>query len=225
MPIEQRSLVDLAVDEIQRLIHTGMYKPGEKLREEQLSEELGISRPPLREALRELAQRGIVEQSPRRGTRVVSLSAREVIEIYTLRAALENYAAVSAFPHPNPESIAKMRDALQDMSKAAASSDHAEIVRSNRDFHVALVSMADHSLLLRTYIGLMDTMQLCMSDNLRAETTRAGDYESGVKRHEVLLESIEKGDLSQILAALQDHGERQVIPEDHGDSPDEEGQV
>ena len=221
MPIEQRSLVDLAVTEIQRLIHTGMYKPGDKLREEQLSEELGISRPPLREALRELAQRGIVEQSPRRGTRVVSLSAREVMEIYTLRAALENFAAVSAFPHPNPEGIEKMREALRDMSKAAANSDHAEIVRSNRDFHVALVSTADHSLLLRTYIGLMDTMQLCMSDNLRVETTRVGDYENGVKRHEMLLENIEKGDLSQILAALQDHGERQIVLDDQGVSPEE----
>ena len=218
MAIEQQSLVDLAVTEIQRLIHTGVYKPGDKLREEQLSVELGISRPPLREALRELAQRGIVEQSPRRGTRVVSLSAREVMEIYTLRAALEHFAIMSAFPHPNSESIEKMRQAVEDMSKAAANSDHAEIVRSNRDFHVALVSMADHSLLLRTYIGLMDTMQLCMSDNLRMETTRAGDYESGVKRHLKLLRSIEKGDLDRILKAMQDHGERQVLLSD--DAPE-----
>ncbi len=211
MRIEQRSLVDLAVAEIQRLIHTGVYKPGEKLRENELSAALGVSRPPLREALRELAQRGIVEQAPRKGSRVVSLSAKEVNEIYSLREALENFAAIKAFPRPNPESIEMMRKALGDMADAAKRSDHAEIVRSNRDFHVALISMANHALLVETYIGLMDKMQLCMSDNLRTETEVAGDYENGVKRHRVLLESIEKGDVALVLDALRDHGERQSL--------------
>lgn len=224
MRIEQRSLVDLAVAEIQRLIHTGVYKPGDKLREEQLSIELGVSRPPLREALRELAQRGIVEQSPRRGTRVVSLSAKEVEEIYSLREALENFAAISAFPNPNPKSIEKMREALIDMSEAAAKADHAQIVRSNRDFHVALVSMADHALVLRTYIGLMDKMQLCMSDNLRMETQVAGDYEGGVRRHKKLLYSIEKGDIALILEALKGHGERQIILEQYKNHSDEDAE-
>lgn len=209
--IEQRSLVDLAVSEIQRLIHTGVYKPGEKLGENELSLQLGVSRPPLREALRELAQRGIIERAPRRGSRVVSLTAKEVKEIYSLREALENFAATAAFPNPNPQSLKMMRGALDDMAVAASKSDHGEIVRSNRDFHVALVGMANHSLLVDIYVGLMDKMQLCMSDNLRMETEVAGDYESGVNRHRLLLESIESGNVKQVLNALRDHGERQVI--------------
>jgi DNA-binding GntR family transcriptional regulator len=204
-------LVDLAVTEIQRLIYIGTYKPGDKLVEEQLGEELGISRPPLREALRELAQRGIVEQLPRRGSRVVSLSSEEVAEIYSLRGVLERFAVTSSYPKPNPHSIEKMRDALTDMTKAAIDNDHGGIVRSNRDFHVALVSIADHSLLLKTYVGLMDKMQLCMSDNLRQETTVSGDYEIGVNRHKALLDAIEGGDLVEILGALDGHGERQVF--------------
>ena len=211
MAIEQRSLVDLAVTEIQRLIYIGTYKPGDKLVEEQLGDELGISRPPLREALRELAQRGIVEQLPRRGSRVVSLSAQEVAEIYSLRGVLERFAVTSSLPSPNRQSIESMWNALADMTKAAANNDHGGIVRSNRDFHVALVSMADHSLLLKTYVGLMDKMQLCMSDNLRLETTASGDYEVGVRRHQSLLDAIEGGDLDQILAALDSHGERQLL--------------
>ncbi len=211
MALEQRSLVDLAVTEIQRLIYIGNYKPGDKLVEEQLGDELGISRPPLREALRELAQRGIVEQLPRRGSRVVSLSSDEVAEIYSLRGVLERFAVTSSFPKPNPQSLEKMRDALTDMTKAAIDNDHGGIVRSNRDFHVALVSMADHSLLLKTYVGLMDKMQLCMSDNLRQETTASGDYEIGVNRHKALLDAIEGGDLIEILEALDGHGERQVF--------------
>ncbi|MDA8278706.1 MAG: GntR family transcriptional regulator [Actinomycetota bacterium] len=211
MALEQRSLVDLAVAEIQRLIYIGKYKPGDKLVEEQLGEELGISRPPLREALRELAQRGIVEQLPRRGSRVVSLSAQEVAEIYSLRGVLERFAVTTSFPMPNSKSIEEMRNALNDMTKAALDNDHGGIVKSNRDFHVALVSMANHSLLLKTYIGLMDKMQLCMSDNLRQETTVSGDYEIGVMRHKALLDAIEGGGLAQILEALESHGERQIF--------------
>lgn len=214
MALEQRSLVDLAVAEIQRLIHLGIYKPGDKLIEEQLGEELGISRPPLREALRELAQRGIIEQLPRRGSRVVSLSSEEVAEIYSLRSVLERFAVTSSHPRPNPQSIEKMRDAVIDMTKAAANNDHGGIVRSNRDFHVALISMANHSLLLSTYIGFMDKMQLCMSDNLRNETTVSGDYEIGVARHKTLLDAIEGGDLDKILNALDGHGERQQLRRD-----------
>lgn len=211
MRIEQQSLVDLAVAEIQRLIHTGEYAPGEKLREERLSEQLGISRPPLREALRELAHRGIVEQLARKGTRVVSLTFKEVHEIYSLREALERFAVESAFPNPDPSGLEKMHEALEAMTDAARNSDHGAIVRSNRDFHVALVSLAGHERLLKTYVELMDQMQLCMSDNLRIETVAAGDYEGGVKRHRVLLESIENGELSGVLTALAGHGERALV--------------
>lgn len=211
MEIEQQSLVDLAVAEIQRLIYVGEYSPGENLREEKLSKQLGISRPPLREALRVLAHRGIVEQLPRRGTRVVQLSQKEVDEIYSLRHALELFALEWSVPHPDAEELTKMHYAIDSMANAAEKSDHGSVVRANRDFHVALVSLAKHERLTKTYIELMDQMQLCMSDNLRAETKTAGDYMMGVKRHLLLLESIESGNLDLAKKALDSHGERSTL--------------
>lgn len=213
MRIDQHSLVDLAVAEIQRLIYVGEIAPGESLREERLSNQLGISRPPLREALRVLAHKGIVEQLPRRGARVVKLTAKEVDEIYSLRQALERFALENAFPDPDPLSLAKMNKALEMMALAAEQSDHGNVVRANRDFHVSLVGLARHERLTKTYIELMDQMQLCMSDNLRTETHTVGDYMAGVKRHRVLLEAIESGNTSDALEALENHGERATLSE------------
>jgi len=76
--LESVSLVDLAVSRLTREILSGKSNPGERLVEEQLTRRLGISRAPLREALRLLAQQGLVEHVPRRGVRVATLSDRDV---------------------------------------------------------------------------------------------------------------------------------------------------
>ncbi len=217
LQIDQHSLVDLAVAEIQRLIYVGEIAPGENLREERLSNLLGISRPPLREALRVLAHKGIVEQLPRRGARVVKLTAKEVDEIYSLRQALERFALENAFPNPDAQSLIDMNSALEAMTKAAEQSDHSAIVRANRDFHVALVDLGRHERLTKTYVELMDQMQLCMSDNLRTETRTVGDYMAGVKRHRVLFEAIENGNEDDALEALANHGERATLSEIYSD--------
>lgn len=211
--LQHRSLVDLAVDEIQRLIFTGVYNPGDPLREQQLTDKLGISRAPLREALRVLEQRGIVEQLPRRGVRVVSLSPRDVGEIYSLRDGLERFAVELAFPCADAAAagLDPMRVAMSDMRRAATAGDHAGVVLANRHFHVALVGLSGNARLRLTYETLMDQMQLCMSANLRQEMSVSGNYEVGVRRHERLLASVEGGRRAEILAAIVEHGARNFL--------------
>jgi DNA-binding GntR family transcriptional regulator len=212
-PLKHRSLVDLAIDEVQRLIFVGTYNPGDPLREQELTGKLGISRAPLREALRVLEQRGIVEQIPRRGVRVVNLTATDVNEIYNLRDALDRFAVESAFPDPDPAALEKMQRAFEDMRRASDGSDHAGVVRSNRQFHVALVALSGNNRLRMTYESLMDQMQLCMSANLRQENAAVGDYQLGVTRHRVLLESVESGNPATVLDALAAHGSRNFLVE------------
>ena len=90
--LESYSLVELAVRRLRREILSGRTDPGERLVEEQLTRRLGISRAPLREALRLLAEQGLVEHVPRRGVRVATLSDRDVQELYALRDVLERHA-------------------------------------------------------------------------------------------------------------------------------------
>jgi DNA-binding GntR family transcriptional regulator len=209
--LQHRSLVDLAIDEVQRLIFAGVYNPGDPLRELELTAKLGTSRAPLREALRVLEQRGIVEQLPRRGYRVVTFSDRDMEEIYSLRDALDRYAVELAFPDPDPAGLAVLRSTMDDMRRAADERNHAALVLANRRFHVALVAMGGNARLRATYEGLMDQMQLCMSANLRVEANVHGGYETAVHRHAHLLAIIEGGDPTEVLAALAAHGSRDFV--------------
>ncbi|MET0425726.1 MAG: GntR family transcriptional regulator, partial [Actinoplanes sp.] len=96
--LQTYSLVELAVERLSREILSGRTDPGERLVEEQLTRRLGISRAPLREAMRLLAQQGLVEHIPRRGARVATLSDSDVRELYEVRDVLERHAVESMPP-------------------------------------------------------------------------------------------------------------------------------
>ncbi|MCW2530280.1 MAG: transcriptional regulator, GntR family [Pseudonocardiales bacterium] len=212
--LEQDSLVTLAVDEIHRLILAGAFAPGEQLREVPLSEQLGISRPPLREALRVLAGRRILVQVPRRGFRVIELSQEDIDEIYSLRYVLDRFALETAVPNLRVEALKPLEDVMKRMSAACDAEDSGAVVLTNREFHVELVALAGHGRLSATYEALMDQMQLCMSYNLRSEAGQAGSLKEGLLRHQGLLDSLYSHELSKVIAALDAHGERSYLPDD-----------
>lgn len=136
------SLVELAVSRLSREILSGNTDPGERLVEEQLTRRFGISRAPLREALRLLAQQGLVEHVPRRGVRVATLSDRDVEELYEVRDVLERHALTSALP-PAPEvDMSPLAEAVEVMRVADRVGDRLEVANAHRSFHVALVALA-----------------------------------------------------------------------------------
>jgi DNA-binding GntR family transcriptional regulator len=207
--IEQPSLVDLAAEKIRELLLAGTLTPGERVREEWLSSRLGISRPPLREAIRVLVHQGLLERLPRRGVRVVSLTADDIRDIYSLRSVLDKFALELGIPVEDPGMLEPLRAAVGEMRSATASGDHAPYVEANRRFHLALIALGGNGRLTMTYELLMNQMQLLMSVNLSRES--AEDKEIGVRRHEELLSAIESGDLALALAALAAHGERRFL--------------
>lgn len=211
--LESRSLAQQAAEVVRRRILSGEIKPGEKLREEKLAGELGISRPPLREALRLLESEGLLEALPRRGVTVAPLSEKDAWEIATLRSALERTAMELALP-VSPEQLVDCRKALDTMRQVAQIKDPASFIEASFQFHLAIVDLADHSRLSTIYKSLYLQLQLCMAMNVRARERRLGeDLLQNVERHEALLNCIEKGDLAQVLKAFSDHGERSYLSE------------
>jgi DNA-binding GntR family transcriptional regulator len=210
--IVQSSLVEMATAEIKRLIIAGSLLPGERLFEPRLAEQLGISRPPLREALRALAAQDILEQTPRRGYRVVELSDRDIDEIYTIRAALERFALDLMVPRLPDLPLTELEATVKAMWSAADDGDEAGVVLANRAFHEEFIALAGHRRLLRNYRTLMEQMQLCMSRNLRTEAQTEGDLAAGCRRHDRLVESLRTADRAKIDAAMRAHGERTYLP-------------
>ncbi|HEX2810142.1 MAG TPA: GntR family transcriptional regulator [Kineosporiaceae bacterium] len=202
--LSSSSLVELAVDQLRHEILGGSFGPGDRIVEEQVTRRFGISRGPLREALRLLAQQGLVEHLPRRGVRVATLSERDVLELFELRDVLERYAVRRTLPLPEARLVG-MRRELVAMRRAATDGDHLGLADAHRRFHTELVALADQRQLLQAYRPILLRLQLHMAANLRREAEAATPLD-GVRRHVVLLDAVAAGDADTVLAALTAHG-------------------
>ncbi|MDG4786961.1 GntR family transcriptional regulator [Micromonospora sp. WMMD1102] len=208
--LESASLVELAVLRLRREILSGKTRPGERLVEEQLTRRLGISRAPLREALRLLAQQGLVEHVPRRGARVATLSDRDVQELYAVRDVLERHAVRAALPIRVVTELAGLRAALGGMREAIEAGDRLGVAEAHRAFHVELVALAGNRQLSAVYEAILLKLQLYMALNLRreAEVAQPGD---GLHRHERLLAAVADGDPESVIEVLASHGARSYL--------------
>lgn len=149
MPDSQSgSLTERAEVAVREGIIVGKYGPGCRLRERELSADLGVSRVPVREALRNLEFQGFVTILPRRGAVVREMSAQDVNELFDLRTALEPLAASIAARHYGAEQAhAGLDRAMQNAEEATASADAQAILLANSEFHTELVFAARHQML------------------------------------------------------------------------------
>ncbi|MGV9710326.1 GntR family transcriptional regulator [Gordonia sp. NPDC003424] len=203
------SLVDVAGRRIRDAILSGGLHPGEKIVEENLCADLGISRAPVREALRLLAQQGLVEHQPRKGTRVTEWSPQDIVQLFGLREVLERFAVESALPLADPDvALAPVRAAVEDMKRA---SDDLAKDDAHRRFHAAVVGLAGNRQLDITLEPILLKLQLPMAVNLRAESRDHHGPEDGVQRHVAILDALEANDPVAVIAAMHDHGHLQYL--------------
>ena len=184
--LQPRSLVELVTARLRGEILSGALEPGERLVEEQLTQLFQISRAPLREALRLLAEQGLVEHLPRRGVRVTTYSDRDFDELFAVRDALERFA-VSLVQDRKPDELdtAPLEEAMTGLRAAAEEGDRLAASNAHRAFHLALVALADSRQLLVTYEPIIVKLQLYMAANLRREADTSSPAE-GVRRHQRL---------------------------------------
>ncbi|MGH3368068.1 MAG: GntR family transcriptional regulator [Nocardioidaceae bacterium] len=203
------SLVDFAADALRHLIIAGDLMPGERVVENQLTKQLGISRPPLREALRVLQREGLVLQQPRKGTIVTPLTLHDVYEIFTLRREYELLAVRLALPVTDSSGLARVHTALAVMEASARSGDDAAYGAHSFAFHLSLVGLSGHRRLEEAYRSLQLQMQLCMTMNRRARVDE--DLLQDLARHSRLLDLVEDGDPATVVDELHLHGDRTFL--------------
>lgn len=203
------SLVDSAAAALRRMIIGGDLMPGDRVVENQLTKEFGISRPPLREALRVLEREGLVRQVPRKGVIVTPLTLHDVYEIFSLRWEYERLALRLAMPDTDPARLARVHAALDAMRRAADSGDEAEYGRQSFEFHLSLVALSGNRRLEEAYRSLQLQMQLCMAMNRRARVDE--DLRQDVARHARLVELVEAGDRHAVEHELERHGDRTFL--------------
>jgi GntR family transcriptional regulator of gluconate operon len=142
-PLRGETLAVQAADAIRGLIAAGHVVGGERLVESRLAEQLGVSRGPVRDALRLLTAEGLVRDEPRRGTFVMRLTEQDVLDIYDLRIAVETAAVRLILRRDNPELLTVLKRTIEDMW--AASADAPVTAEADLRFHGAVCELSGNS--------------------------------------------------------------------------------
>jgi len=167
-------------EEIRAMILGGRLKPGERLVEESLSAELGVSRVPVREALLALSAQGLVRIEPRRGATVAEITPRIVAELVEVRALLEGLNARLAAQRHDPEIIAQLTNTLERGNAAAKAGTRAELAQLNAEFHERLAEASRNSVLSEVMRGLRERTSLAFAINGRARARADWQEHAGV---------------------------------------------
>jgi DNA-binding GntR family transcriptional regulator len=154
---------EAVLTEMRRLLVTGELAPGAPVRQEALAERLGVSRVPLREALKVLEGEGHVSYLPRRGYVVAELSVDDLVEVYRMRELLEAEAIRVAVPRLDDGSVDAIAAAAGRVDAAGRSGDLAAMTSANRDFHFLLFDAASMPRLSRTLRQLWDATDVYRS--------------------------------------------------------------
>lgn len=133
-----KPLRELVFDALREAIIAGRLEPGQRLLENQLAEELGVSRTPVREAIRKLELEGFVVMVPRRGAYVASISLKDVTDVFEIRGALEGLAAQLAAERATDEEIEHMERHLVEIGRSVEQRDVVKLVELDTGFHELL---------------------------------------------------------------------------------------
>lgn len=133
-----KPLREVVSETLRQAIQDGVLQPGERLMEIPLAEELGVSRTPIREAIRKLELEGFVVMIPRRGTYVANISLKDITQVFEIRSALEELAAGLAAERITEEEIEELERMLVEISDHMESKDMERIVEADIKFHEVL---------------------------------------------------------------------------------------
>ncbi|WP_159992783.1 GntR family transcriptional regulator [Roseomonas sp. 18066] len=199
--LRTRSLTSVAAQEIERLIVSGTLPAGSRLNEQALAARLGISRGPVREAVRGLERQGLVVTVVNQGSYVRSISAEEAMELYDLRALLTGQACERLAAEPPPETAPRLEGLVARMERAADADDAPGYYALNLDFHAALLELGSGPRAQRIYADLGNELNLFRRRALvQPEKMRESNAE-----HAAILAAIRAGDPVAARAAAEAH--------------------
>ncbi|HAJ75638.1 MAG: GntR family transcriptional regulator [Gammaproteobacteria bacterium] len=194
------TLADEVFDQIRTAIVEGELAPGSKVNEPQLSKHYGISRGPLREAIRRLEGCKLVEIKPNVGAKVVSLNREQAIEIYEIREALEGVACRLAATRAGTEDCTRLRELLAHHEQQIQSDNGRRYFQKegDLDFHYLIVQLSSNTRLFNLLCGELYHLQRLYRCQTSSEPLRP---EQAFKEHHQIVDAIENhdGELAELL--------------------------
>lgn len=179
----------------------GSLRPGDRLIESDLVAVLGVSRSPIREALTELAQNGVIEREPGRGGRIREWTKRDLEELFGVRSELEGYAARLVCAKFKPQHRAKFERIIAGMRKAAERDDFLATIELDLEFHDLLWKLTDNMLLQQVLESLGQKFRLFLTLNWKFH----GGLDDVAHNHVTLLDAIASNDPARAEKAMRQH--------------------
>lgn len=199
--IAQTALYQEVAERLRQRIFAHELPPGTWIDEQAVAEDYGISRTPLREALKVLAAEGLVTLKPRRGCYVTEISEQDLDEIYPLMALLEGRCAFEATQKAKPDDLDRLQAIHDDLERAAAAHDIDGFFEVNQEFHRVIQELADNRWLMQMIRDLRKVLKVTRLASLTIE----GRLQQSLEEHRSILGAIKARDAASAEATMHRH--------------------
>lgn len=198
---EYLPLRDVVFNTLRDAILTGKLIPGERLMENQLAEKLGVSRTPVREALRMLELENLVELVPRKGAQVLDMTEKDIVNILEIRSALEGLATSLACKKMTKECLQQLKNMEVDFERAVAENDVDRFVDIDEDFHDVIFQATENDKLIQMFRNL----RIQLYRYRMAQAKNDNSMSTIVAHHRSILRALENHDSEEGAAVAQGH--------------------
>lgn len=204
---EYLPLRDVVFNTLRQAILKGELEPGERLMEIQLADRLGVSRTPIREAIRKLELEGLVLMIPRKGAEVAKISEKSLRDVLEVRRSLDELAIELAIQRMTEEDLQKLEEAQKSFRKAVQSGDAMTIAESDEHYHDIIYNATGNSRLVQILNNLREQMYRYRLEYIKDEDKR----QILVVEHEQILKAIQGRRVTEAKIAIREHIDNQEI--------------
>ena len=202
---EYLPLRDVVFNTLRQAIITGEFAPGERLMEISLANRLGVSRTPVREAIRKLELEGLVIMIPRKGAQVARITEKNLRDVIEIRTVLEEFAAVLACERIDQAGLHDLRQAHEDFIRSVENGDILDIVDKDETFHDTIFRATNNDRLISIINNLREQFYRYRMEYLK----EPGTHKLLLKEHEAIYSALKKHDKAEAGGAIRIHIENQ----------------
>ena len=199
-------LRDVVFNTLREAILKGELKPGERLMEMHLANKLGVSRTPIREAIRMLEQEGLAVTIPRKGAQVAKMTEKDLQDVMEVRDALDELAVACACERKNEEQFVRLKSAMGVFEAATKTDDVRAIVEADEAFHNVIYEMAGNPKLETIINNSREQMYRYRYEYVKDRSI----YEQLIAEHKAIIEGFERQDVAFVKEIMHTHLENQV---------------
>ena len=199
---DYKPLRDVVFESLREAILGGQLKPGQRLMEVQLAEQLGVSRTPVREAIRKLELEGLVVMLPRKGAYVANMSLKDIMDVLEIRSSLEGMAAFLAAERINDEDLKHLKEIAGELGQNESNIE--ELLKKDVEFHECIFKATNNKKLHQLINSLWEQVY-------RFRVSYLSDYDALlniVEEHKMIVEAIEQGDSELAKKRATEHIEK-----------------